>query len=92
MTMRKSLLVCLLALGTGTAFADTLLLDGIEIQAQSAEARPTRGMTMARVESAFGAPSDRRGAVGEPPISRWEYPGFTVFFEHEHVIHTVTRR
>jgi hypothetical protein len=28
-------------------------------------------------------------AVGRPPISRWEYPGFIVYFEHEHVIHAV---
>jgi len=27
--------------------------------------------------------------VGKPPISRWEYPGFVVYFEHEHVIHSV---
>lgn len=92
MTMRKSLLACLLAIGSGAALADTLLLDGIELEAQSAETRPARGMTMARVESRFGAPSERRSAIGEPPISRWEYPGFTVFFEHDHVIHTVARR
>ena len=28
-------------------------------------------------------------AVGKPPISRWEYPGFVVYFEHDHVIHSV---
>jgi len=53
---------------------------------------PARGMTMARVESAFGAPANRVPAVGQPPITRWEYPGFVVYFEHNHVIHTVTVR
>jgi hypothetical protein len=47
---------------------------------------------MATVEAQFGAPTERRGAIGEPPISRWEYPGFTVFFEHQLVIHAVVRR
>ena len=32
---------------------------------------------------------DQGPAVGNPPISRWEYPGFVVYFEHEHVIHSV---
>jgi hypothetical protein len=51
--------------------------------------RPARGMTMHRVEATYGAPASRVPAVGNPPISRWEYPGFVVFFEHDHVIHTV---
>jgi hypothetical protein len=51
--------------------------------------RPARGMSMQKVESAFGTPASRVPAVGNPPISRWEYPGFVVFFEHDHVIHTV---
>ncbi|MET0496899.1 MAG: hypothetical protein ABW106_01375 [Steroidobacteraceae bacterium] len=51
--------------------------------------RPARGMTMQKVEAAFGAPASRVPAIGSPPISRWEYPGFVVFFEHDHVIHTV---
>ena len=57
--------------------------------AQSEANRPARGMTMQKVEAAFGAPASRVPAVGTPPISRWEYPGFVVFFEHGHVIHTV---
>jgi len=49
-------------------------------------------MTMARVESAFGTPSDRQAAVGQPPITRWDYPAFVVYFEYDHVIHAVARR
>jgi len=56
---------------------------------QSDANRPSRGMTMQKVEAAFGAPASRVPAVGNPPISRWEYPGFVVFFENDHVIHTV---
>jgi hypothetical protein len=50
---------------------------------------PTRGMTMDQVAGKFGAPATKVPAVGQPPISRWEYPGFVVYFEHEHVIHSV---
>ena len=52
--------------------------------------RPARGMSMDKVEATFGAPTHRDPAVGEPPITRWEYPGFVVYFEHQLVIHTVT--
>jgi hypothetical protein len=44
---------------------------------------------MEKVEAQFGAPSERLPAVGEPPITRWKYPGFEVYFEHQLVIHTV---
>ena len=81
----------LLALGATTATADTLLLDGIEQDKQSADARPKAGMNMARVEQTYGVPSERRGPVGDPPITRWDYPDFSVYFEHELVIHAVAR-
>ncbi|HEY0942695.1 MAG TPA: hypothetical protein VGE08_21585 [Steroidobacter sp.] len=51
--------------------------------------RPSRGMSMEKVEATFGAPTQRAAPVGEPPITRWEYPGFVVYFEHQLVIHTV---
>lgn len=50
---------------------------------------PSRGMSMEKVEATFGAPSERIPPVGEPPITRWKYPGFEVYFEHQLVIHTV---
>ena len=53
--------------------------------------RPSRGMSMEKVEAAFGAPASRVAPVGDPPITRWEYPGFVVYFEHQLVIHTVAR-
>jgi hypothetical protein len=51
--------------------------------------RPARGMSMEKVEASFGSPARRVPAVGQPPITRWEYPGFVVYFEHNLVIHTV---
>ena len=84
--------LALLTLVAGTARADTLLLDGIEQAAPSAAQRPKSGLSMAAVESTYGAPSQRHAAVGEPPITRWDYSEFSVYFEHELVIHSVAAR
>jgi hypothetical protein len=59
---------------------------------QPSAAGPTRGSSMSAVESRFGAPTTRHQAVGRPPITRWDYPGFSVFFEYDHVIHAVAAR
>jgi hypothetical protein len=48
-------------------------------------------MSMDKVEARFGAPTNRAPAVGDPPITRWEYPGFVVFFEHNLVLHSVVK-
>jgi len=90
--MSKALLALLLAIGASASQADVLLIDGVEADAQSASARPSSGMTMERVEARFGSPSNRHAAVGEPPITRWDYPGFVVYFEHQQVIHAVVMR
>lgn len=74
----------------GMAGADTLQLDGVAPGSDSA--RPTRGMTQASVESRYGTPVSRQAAVGEPPISRWDYQGFVVYFEYDRVIHAVIKR
>ena len=79
-----------LALGA-IASADVLLLDGIELDQSSRDQRPKAGMSMSRVEAAYGTPSQRHPAVGEPPITRWDYPGFSVYFEHDLVVHAVAR-
>jgi hypothetical protein len=62
--------------------------DGIAVR-DAGVAAPARGMTMTQVESKFGDPVTKVPAVGKPPISRWEYSGFVVYFEHDHVIHSV---
>ena len=50
---------------------------------------PQRGATMNEVEQTFGAPQAKTAPVGNPPISRWTYPDFTVYFERQYVIHAV---
>jgi len=71
------------------ARADMVAVDnGIAVK-QSDVATPKRGMTMDQVASKFGAPVTKVAAVGKPPISRWEYPGFVVYFERDYVIDSV---
>lgn len=53
--------------------------------------RPTNGMNMKTVEATYGTPAATSGPVGEPPITTWEYDLFTVYFEHNLVIHTVLK-
>jgi hypothetical protein len=87
--MRYRILLLAAVLASGLAGAETIAIDnGIAVK-PSDVATPTRGMTMDQVASKFGAPASKVPAVGSPPISRWEYPGFVVYFEHEHVIHSV---
>ncbi|MGC3980784.1 MAG: hypothetical protein QM808_05940 [Steroidobacteraceae bacterium] len=62
-----------------------------ETAAATVPATPARGVTMNKVEAQFGAPTERHAAVGKPPITRWDYPGFSVFFEYNHVVHSVVR-
>ena len=50
---------------------------------------PTRGMKMDAVKRIFGEPKRRYPAVGEPPITRWQYDGMMVYFEREYVIDSV---
>lgn len=89
--MRVPLLVGLLCglAGTGAALAETLVVDDQVTLRDSAVERPKRGSTMADVEKHFGAPAEKHATVGQPPITRWDYVGFAVFFEHDRVIHAV---
>ena len=50
---------------------------------------PGRGMTMTQVEEKFGPPLEKLPEVGDPPIIRWIYPGYTVYFEYQYVINSV---
>lgn len=82
--------VLVLALTALPLRAEVLLIDAVADSA--AVQTPARGATMVSVRSRFGEPAEALPAVGEPPISRWSYPGFTVYFEHDRVIHAVVRR
>jgi hypothetical protein len=51
--------------------------------------RPKTGTSQAEVEAKYGEPLERSGPLGTPPISSWTYPNFIVYFEYDHVIHSV---
>jgi len=76
---------------SGSALPGVVLAEELAVPPAASDPadRPARGMTMEKVEAKFGAPANRVPAVGEPPISRWEYPGFVVYFEKDRVIHAV---
>ncbi len=50
---------------------------------------PRRGMSMEQVTQHFGKPESTVAAVGSPPISRWNYDGFIVYFENNRVINSL---
>lgn len=81
-----------LALGTAVApaGAELIAVDGQPVVRSDSLPKPARGMTMQAVEAQFGTPAQKRSAVGQPPITRWDYPGFAVYFEHDRVLHAVT--
>ena len=59
-------------------------------------ALPTRGANMAQVVKQLGNPVEKHAPVGggspkQPPITRWDYDGYSVFFETDHVIDTVVK-
>jgi hypothetical protein len=71
------------------AIAEIVSIDGTMSVRDAAVDHPARGSTMQSVESRFGAPVSKHAAVGRPPITRWDYPGFSVFFENDRVLHSV---
>ena len=88
--LRTISLLALLVAAWGTAGADTLQMQGTT--ASQGDGRPSRGMTQASVESRYGAPAAVKAPVGDPPITRWEYSEFIVYFEYDKVIHAVRKR
>lgn len=92
--MRLTLLALPLLLSAATlAQADVVAMpaDGGTMEMVS---KPQKGSTMKSVQQQFGAPEKKHPPVGggsrqQPPITRWDYAGFSVFFEHGHVIDAV---
>ena len=71
--------------------AETLLIEKMRADEISAVQRPPRGMTMADVETYYGSPERRHAPVGDPPITRWDYPRLSVYFDGDRVVHSVVR-
>jgi len=78
--------VIFLSLSSG-ASADVLLIE--KVRERMLRDLPVNGLTMNEVEARYGEPVDRVGPVGEPPITRWIYGDYSVYFEHRIVIESV---
>lgn len=50
---------------------------------------PQRGELRRSVLERFGLADEEHPAVGQPPISRWDYRDFSVYFEYDHVVDSV---
>jgi len=73
----------------GGALAETIVVDNKVVVRDSSVPRPMRGVRMTDVQKQFGEPTTRHPTVGNPPITRWDYPEFSVFFERDRVIDAV---
>ncbi|MET0069127.1 MAG: hypothetical protein ABW096_03755 [Candidatus Thiodiazotropha sp.] len=85
-------IICLLAL---PASADVLLIESIHsvpINSEEGIPRPKRSMSMDQVTQRYGQPVTAYPSVGEPPITRWDYSGYSVFFEYDLVLTSVVHR
>jgi hypothetical protein len=80
--------------GAELAVADVLDTSKV-IRGDTAMQGPSRGSSMDQVLARFGEPVTRMSPVGgdkplHPPITRWVYSEFTVYFEHDKVIDSVS--
>lgn len=72
--------------------ADRLLIDTVQETWQASPDAPRTGQTMDQVKARHGDPQQTVAPVGEPPITRWVYNDYTVYFEHDRVLHAVMQR
>lgn len=83
-----SALLCLTFLSISHVQAEALRIP-ISQQGAVQISMPTHGDKQTQVLQQFGEPRMRHQSVGQPPISRWDYPGFSVYFEHSTVVNSV---
>lgn len=83
---RLALLLCLLL--PFPAAAEVLQIP-VGVQGDSSLPLPLRGDRSQAVLQRFGLPDEEHPAVGSPPITRWDYREFSVYFESGVVINSV---
>ena len=85
--MKKIILTTIITLFSINIQADTLMID--RIAQEQAMSMPARGLTMNQVIKQYGEPKVKKDAVGQPPITEWQYDNFSVYFEKKWVITSV---
>lgn len=71
------------------SMAEMLVMPNGHLKAAHLKTQPRKGMTMRQVLKQFGKPVKHLTPIDNPPITRWIYPKYTVYFEEHYVIHTV---
>jgi len=93
--MTRMVLTLMLAFIAGLApfgllTADVLLIEEVR-QAERMDL-PENGQSMDDVRARFGDPASKNAAVGDPPITRWDYERFSVYYEYGLVLFTVLHK
>ena len=88
MPFKKNLIFSLIIMLSTPLLADNLSIPG-HFESGSQLIMPKRGISMDRVLEEFGEPDRRIEAVGQPPITEWDYGDFRVFFEYQTVLHSL---
>ena len=69
------------------------LAETIEIpvgqQGDAVAGLPQLGESKRSVLERFGLADEEYPPVGQPPITRWDYRTFSVYFEYDHVVNSV---
>ena len=76
---------------TALALATTMYWPATALAASDQDI-PGRGLSKAEVRAQFGEPRHTRPSVGKPPITRWDYDGFSVYFENDTSLHSVREK
>ena len=93
--MTRMVLVLLLASAAlftpvATLNADVLLIE--EVRQAERMQLPVNGMNKDDVRSRYGDPAQTHAPVGDPPITRWDYEQWSVYFEYDLVLFTVLKK
>lgn len=86
--MSRLLIAFLAVIACTSAHADIIRIP-VGQQGQTGQPLPNRGDTTDAVLDRFGLADEEHPAVGNPPIRRWDYRYFSVYFEQGRVIDSV---
>jgi len=86
-TMTRIVLAFMLTIAVQAVSADVLIID--EVRQADQMNLPKNGLKKADVEAKYGEPAKKNPAVGDPPISSWDYDTYSVYFEYDLVLYSV---
>jgi hypothetical protein len=70
--------------------ADVLLIE--EVRQAEGMTLPVNGISKDDVRAKFGDPAKMHPPVGDPPITRWDYDHWFVYFEYDLVLSSVLKK